>query len=125
MPSWGRDTIGLGAIVGMQVGAALAAALVWGLVSGPSAALSALAGGACCFVPSALFAWRLAVAVRSNDGSAGTVFIVGEFAKLGLTVALLGIAATQFRDALHWPGLLTGVIVTLKTCWIALLFRTR
>ncbi|MFN7887893.1 MAG: ATP synthase subunit I [Betaproteobacteria bacterium] len=96
-------------IVGLQIAAtALVAVIAWA-VGGGSAAVSALLGGAACFVPNGLFALRLAVASRRPGGADVATFFVGEFVKLGSTVALLALVAS--------------IIVTLKSYLVALAWR--
>ena len=48
-------------------------------------------------------------------------FIIGEFIKIALTVALLGAIAWLYHD-LNWLALICGFIVALKS-YIILLFR--
>ena len=108
-------------VVLLQVVATLVVALLAALVSGQAAAVSALLGGAACFVPNGLFALRLAAAARSGRGGIGT-FFVGEFVKVGSTVALIALIAWSYRDVV-WPALVFAVIAALKSYLIALFWR--
>jgi ATP synthase protein I len=108
-------------VVVLQVLATLAVALLAALVSGTPAAISALLGGAACFVPNGLFALRLASAARSGRGGVGT-FFVGEFVKVGSTVGLIALIAWTYRDVV-WPALVFAVIAALKSYLIALFWR--
>jgi ATP synthase protein I len=108
-------------VVVLQVVATLVVALVAAMVSGQAAAVSALLGGAACFVPNGLFALRLAAAARSGRGGIGT-FFVGEFVKVGSTVALVALIAWSYRDVV-WPALVFAVIAALKSYLIALIWR--
>ena len=109
-------------IVGLQVAAtALVAAIAW-VVGGGSAAVSALLGGAACFVPNGLFALRLAASSLRPGGAGVATFFVGEFVKLGSTMALLALAIWAYRDMV-WLALVVAVIVTLKSYLVALAWR--
>jgi ATP synthase protein I len=108
-------------VVVLQVLATLVVALLAAVVSGRAAAMSALLGGAACFVPNGLFALRLAAASRSGRGGIGT-FFVGEFVKVGSTVALIALIAWSYRDVV-WPALVFAVIAALKSYLIALIWR--
>ncbi len=113
---------GFVAIVGLQAGLIVAAALVMGAIFDATAAWSTMAGGAACWVPSALFAWRLSLALRYRPEHAATVFFVGEFAKMLFTVLIL-FAMARVVDTIFWPGAVLGVIVAVKANWLALLLR--
>lgn len=113
MPLCGSDSF-MVRIVGLQVVAtALVAAVSW-LISGRMAAVSAGLGGAACFVPNALFALRLSWAARKPGCSGPVTFLVGEFVKLGLTLALLVWMARAVQD-LVWPAAIIAIIVCLKS----------
>ena len=43
---------------------------------------------------------------------------------MALTVAML-IAAPRLVDALSWPALLVGLVLTMKVYWVALVFAPR
>jgi ATP synthase protein I len=68
-----------------------------------------------------LFALRLFADARKPGGANPISFMVGEFIKIALTVALLGAAAWLYHG-LNWLALLAGFIVALKS-YIILLFR--
>lgn len=82
---------------------------------------SALLGGLCCVVPNGLFALRLATSMRKPGGANPMTFIIGEFIKIALTIALLGAVALLYRDV-NWLALIAAFIVALKS-YIILLFR--
>lgn len=113
---------GFGAIVGLQAALVVAAALVIGMLFGIREGWSTLAGGAACWVPSALFAWRFSLALRFRPEQAAAVFFVGEFAKVLLTLLLLA-ALAQTVSTIWWPGAVLGVIVAVKSNWLALLLK--
>ena len=73
-PAWrrGRRQAGASAmfrVVVLQIVATLVVSLLAALGSGQAAAVSALLGGAACFVPNGLFALQLAAAARSGRGA--------------------------------------------------------
>lgn len=103
------------------IAAAIVALLAWAL-GGAAAGWSALAGGAACVVPNGLFALRLAAAARRPQGASAATFFVGEFVKVASTVALLALLIWAYRD-LVWLAMIIAVIVTLKSYFIALIWR--
>lgn len=109
-------------VVLLQCVAALLATLVAWAMGGPAAAWSALAGGVACVLPNGLFALRLAAAARRPQGTSAATFFVGEFLKVTSTVALLALVVWAYRD-LVWLAMIASVIVTLKSYFIALIWR--
>ncbi|HNZ90096.1 MAG TPA: ATP synthase subunit I [Acidovorax sp.] len=106
------------ALVGVLVG--LVAWLVTGRASvGWSAAYGALA----VVVPAALFARGVLRHKASVNQRAAMVGFFGwEIAKIVLTVALLA-AAPRLVPGLSWIALLVGMVIAMKTYWVALLVR--
>jgi ATP synthase protein I len=101
-------TVSLQAIVSFGV------ALIALVLGGANAGLSALLGGAVCVVPNGIFALRLTWQARQAGGANVATFLIGEFVKLGLTITLLVVVATQCRH-LNWLAFIAGLIVTLKS----------
>jgi ATP synthase protein I len=108
-------------IVSLQFIATVVAGLVAALLGGWPAMFSAMLGGFCAVAPNALFALRLFANARRPGGANPMTFMIGEFIKIALTVALLGATAWLYRD-LNWLALIGGFIVALKS-YIILLFR--
>lgn len=114
-------------IVALQVLTTAVVSLASGLIGGPHAAISALLGGAACFIPNGLFALKLAAAARRPQGSdqamsqAG-VFLVGEFVKVVATIALLALIVASYRN-LVWLALIVSIIAVLKSYVLALLIK--
>lgn len=81
-----------------------------------SAALSALMGGAICWIPSAAFALRL-----RSKASVGA-WVAAEGVKLGITIAMFIAVAVFYRDV-RWLPLLVTYVLALKTYWFALAWR--
>ncbi|MGG1945444.1 ATP synthase subunit I [Trinickia sp. NRRL B-1857] len=108
-------------VVKAQVVLSLVVTLVWWLFYKPPgpAALSALLGGAICWVPSALFAARL-----KGAGGAGSIltWMIGEMLKMGVTVAMF-VAVAVWYHGVQWLPLLVTFLVTLQTYWLALAWR--
>lgn len=109
-------------IVGLQILATLIVALAAWSIGGAAAAVSALLGGTACVVPNALFALRLTMAARRPQGTDMGVFFVGEFVKIGSTIALLALVAWAWKDVV-WLALIIAVIAALKSYMVALLLR--
>ena len=88
-------------------------------VVGWSAAYGALA----VVVPAALFARGVLRRKASANPRAAMVGFFGwEIAKIVLTVALLA-AAPRLVPGLSWLALVVGMVITMKTYWVALLVR--
>jgi ATP synthase protein I len=51
-------------------------------------------------------------------------FLVWEFVKLGLSLALL-LSAPVLVEDLSWPALLAGLVVTMKVVWLAVWVQSR
>lgn len=116
-------------VVALQLAITLVSAIVWygvrggigGLSDGlaDAAAISAIIGGACAFVPNALFALRLA-ATRGRP-TVGAL-VVGESVKIIVTLAML-VAAALLYSQMDWPAMLVTFLLALKMLWIALVIR--
>ena len=100
---------------------ALVSLMVW-LVSGkPLLGWSAAYGAFSVVLPAALFA-RGVSRQQVSAGAAMASLFGWELAKIVLTVAMLA-AAPRLMPGLSWLALLVGMVVTMKTYWIALLAR--
>ncbi|HEV2612698.1 MAG TPA: ATP synthase subunit I [Noviherbaspirillum sp.] len=108
-------------VVTLQVLMTVIAGVVAGLIGGKHALISALLGGLCCVVPNGLFALRLFIGAQKPGAINPMTFFIGEFIKIALTVALLGMIVWLYRD-LNWLALIAAFIVALKS-YIILLFR--
>jgi ATP synthase protein I len=108
-------------VVLLQLATTVIVSVIAGLVGGVHALLSALLGGLCCVVPNGLFALRLFVSAQKPGAANPMTFFIGEFIKIALTIALLGVIAWLYRD-LNWLALIVAFIVALKS-YIILLFR--
>lgn len=106
-------------IIGLQIVIALIATGGFGLLRGANSALSALAGGLVCAVPSALFALRLWLAER-RGGSFGVAFAVGELLKVVLTGVLLFLVF-KWYPGVDGLALVVGFIATLHGYLFSLL----
>ena len=86
-------------------------------------AWSAGYGALAVVLPAALFARGMARQKRAvSAGSAMVGFFGWEMVKIALTVAMLA-AAPRLVSQLSWLALLAGMVVTMKTYWIALMVR--
>lgn len=111
-------------IVAVQALAGLVVALLaWWVTGRAIVGWSAGYGALAVVLPAALFARGVA---RQRPGGAGAamVGIFGwELVKLVLCIAMLA-AAPKLIPGLSWLALLAGLIVVMKTYWIALLVRS-
>ena len=105
----------------LQISSVLVLALGAALLSGWTSAWNVVLGGAAAIIPNSLFALRLAFHRGRSPESYPVVFFLGQFAKIGLTVALLA-AIHRWLGPLQWLPLLIGLIVALKAPLFALLF---
>jgi ATP synthase protein I len=108
-------------VVYLQLATTVAASLIAWLLAGLPGFFSALLGGLCCVVPNGLFALRLYANAQKLGDANPMSFFIGEFIKIALTVALLGMIAWLYHG-LNWLALIAGFIVALKS-YIILLFR--
>ena len=86
-----------------------------------SVALSAGYGALAVVLPAALFARGMG-RMKSSANAALTGFFGWEMAKIALTVAKLA-GAPKLIASLSWLALLAGMVITMKTYWIALWAR--
>ncbi|KAF1048939.1 ATP synthase subunit I [Xylophilus sp.] len=110
-------------VIVLQTFVGALAAVVVGWIAGRSAAgWSAAYGALAVVVPSMLFVRGLArQRGAASAGAAAAGFFMWEMAKIVLAVALLA-AAPRLVPGLSWLALLAGMVVTMKTYWIGLLF---
>lgn len=110
-------------VAGQALVGLLVTLLSW-LVSGRAeVGWSAGYGALAVVLPAAMFARGVS---RQRDGNAGAalVGIFGwELAKLMLCIAMLA-AAPRLVPDLSWLALLVGLVVVMKTYWIALIVRS-
>jgi len=100
----------LTAVVTQAVCTLIAGLIAW-LVWGPFVGLSLVAGGVSIALPNALLALRLS-AGRPEAGP--MVLLIGEPIKIGLSVLLMW-AAVRWIEGLSWLGLLSGIVLALKS----------
>ena len=109
--------------MGQVVVGVLVALVAWGLTGKVAVGLSVAYGALAVVVPAALFARGVLRHKASLDPRAAMVGFFGwEIAKIVLTVALLA-AAPRLVSGLNWIALLAGMVITMKTYWVALLVR--
>lgn len=99
----------------------LAAVVAWGVSGKSSIAWSTGYGALAVVLPAALFA-RGVARDRASAGAALAGLFGWELVKIALTVAMLA-AAPRLVPGLSWLALLAGMVVTMKTYWIALMVR--
>lgn len=107
--------------VGLQVVAVSVLALVTLLFFGALPAYSLFFGGLAAIIPNALFALRLWLHRGRRPESYPAVFFIGEFAKIGLTAALLWVLVVH-GGPIHGFALMIGLIAALKMPLFALWF---
>ena len=95
----------------------LVVVVAW-LVSGKfNVIVSAGYGALAVVLPAALFARGMG-RIKNSAKAMLVGFFGWEMAKIALTVAMLA-AAPKLIDALSWLALLAGMVVTMKTYWVA------
>lgn len=105
-------------VVAAQMVLSVMVALVVWLFFGRStqAALSALLGGAACWIPGGLFTLYLKLGGRST-----MALVAGEALKAGITLALF-VAIGEAYHEVRWLPMLVAYLVGLKAYWVALAF---
>jgi len=112
-------------VVGQAVVGVVVALVAWLVTGSQNVGWSAAYGALTVVLPAALFARGLTGRFASlNAATAMFGFFLWEMVKLALTVAML-IAAPNWVEALSWPALLVGLVLTMKVYWVALLFAPR
>lgn len=110
-------------VVGQVLVGGVVALVAWVLTGRALVGWSAAYGALAVVVPAALFARGvLRHKVSANPRAAMVGFFGWEIAKIVLTVALLA-AAPRLVPGLSWLALVAGMVVTMKTYWVALLVR--
>ena len=110
------------AAVGLQVVSVIFLGLAAGLIFDWTSAKFFVLGGMAAVIPNALFALRLALQRGRTPESYPAVFFLGEFAKIGLTAALIVWVARSF-ESVRWLALLIGLIAALQVPIFALLWQ--
>ena len=86
-------------------------------------AWSVLYGAATVVVPGALMARGMTSKLSSTSpGASAASFMVWQFVKIGVSVAMLILAPTLVQP-LSWPALLVGLVLCMKVYVLALLWR--
>lgn len=106
--------------VGLQVATVALLALIAGVGFDWTSAKFLVLGGAAAIIPNGLFALRLASHRGKAPESYPAVFFLGEFAKIGLTIALLVLVVRSF-ESVSGLALMIGLIAALKAPLLALL----
>ena len=110
-------------VAGQVLVGVLVALVAWGLTGRVQVGWSAAYGALAVVLPAALFARGVLRHKASDNPRAAMVGFFGwEIAKIVLTVALLA-AAPRLVPGLSWIALLAGMVITMKTYWVALLVR--
>lgn len=108
-----------------QVGLGVVAALAAWWMFGDRIALSVVCGVLAAVIPAALFARGLTSQfAAANPGTAVMSFFVWEFVKIVVTISVLFAAHRLVKD-LSWPGMLVGLVLSLKVYWLALAFKRK
>jgi ATP synthase protein I len=108
------------AAVGLQIAVVCVGGLTALATTGSVSALHLVLGGLAAIIPNSLFAARLAMHRGKAPESYPVVFFLGEFAKIGLTIALLALVVKTVPD-LRWLPFLIGLIAALKAPLFAFL----
>ncbi len=110
-------------VAGQALVGVLVALVAWGLTGRAEVGWSAAYGALAVVAPAALFARGMSRQQASaHAGAAMAGFFGWEIAKIVFTIALLA-AAPWLVPGLVWLALLAGMVVTMKTYWVALLVR--
>ncbi|MES3009771.1 MAG: ATP synthase subunit I [Pseudomonadota bacterium] len=106
------------------VAGGVVALATWAVTQSASAAWSAAYGALAVVLPAAIFARGLMGRFSSlNPATAVFGFFLWEMVKIALTVAML-VAAPRLVNDLSWPALLVGLVMTMKSVWVAMVARS-
>ena len=112
-------------VAGQGVVGLVVALAAWALTGRQNVGWSAGYGALAVVIPAAVFARGLTGRLSSvNAVGAALGFMVWEMVKIALTVAML-VAAPRLVEALSWPALLVGLVLTMKVYWLALAYAPR
>lgn len=113
-------------VIAVQAAVGLVMAVLAWLVTGKQGLLwSVLYGAATVVVPGALMARGMTSRLTSMaPGVSAVSFMLWEFGKIGVSVAMLALAP-KLVPGLSWPALLVALIVCIKVYWVALSWRGR
>jgi len=113
-------------VITVQAMVGVVAALIGWAITGRSEVMwSMLYGAATVVVPGALMARGMTSKLTSAAAASSAVsFMLWEFVKIGVSVAML-IVAGKIVQPLVWPALLVAMVVCMKVYWVALLWRRR
>jgi ATP synthase protein I len=113
-------------VIAVQAAVGVLAALIgWWITGRTEVAWSLLYGAATVVVPGALMARGMTSRLSSMaPGASAVSFMLWEFVKIGVSLAMLVIAG-KIVQPLVWPALLVGLVVCMKVYWVALLWRRR
>ncbi len=110
-------------VVGQALVGVAVALVAWLWTRDVRAGWSAAYGSLAVVIPAALFAFGV---LRQKSASRPGLVMLGffgwEVAKIVLTIALLA-AAPRLVSGLNWLALVAGLVITMKTYWVALLVR--
>lgn len=109
-------------ILAQVVVGVVVAVLVWWVSGQAQMGWSAGYGALAVVIPAALFARGVGRQIPVAK-AAMTGFFIWEMVKIVLTIAMLA-AAPRLVAQLNWLALLVGMVVTMKTYWIALMVRS-
>ena len=113
-------------VVAAQAAVGGVAALLGAVITGkPAVGWSMLYGAATVVLPAALMARGMTSKLSSMaPGASAVSFMLWEFVKIGVSLAML-VIASRIVQPLVWPALLVGLVVCMKVYWVALLWRNR
>ena len=113
-------------VVAVQAAVGVVAALLGAVITGTaSVGWSMLYGAATVVLPAALMARGMTSKLSSMaPGASAVSFMLWEFVKIGVSLAML-VIASRIVQPLVWPALLVGLVVCMKVYWVALLWRNR
>jgi ATP synthase protein I len=100
-------------VIVMQMAAVVLASVVGGMIAGSRGSISSALGGAACVFPNLLLALHLKSVARRPGAGFLAGFLLGEFVKLALVVALLFVIAREYREV-HMPSLLIGLALATQ-----------
>ncbi len=108
-------------VLALQIGASLGGGLLFLLVSGEQAGLSALAGGLTCFIAGLPYALRVSATRAASPMHTLMVHGFGELSKIAISILAMGLLFYHFGKTISPMPMLTTYIAATLSYWVALI----
>ena len=108
-------------VLALQFGVSLAGGLLFLLLLGANAGLSALAGGLTCFIAGLPYALRVSATRAASPMHTLMVHGFGEFSKILISLVTMGVLLNKFEAIISPVPMLTTYFAAAMSYWLALI----